>query len=376
MKNVLLFGYYGDRNLGDEALLQGILTSFKKRNPELNVTVLSKNPKETTKRFDVQSSYAPRTKKYMGNFLKEIRRTDLFVLGGGGLIQDFIGIKQLIYWVSSLLIAKSMGKKTMLYSIGVGPLSTPSSRRCAKFFLKFADVITVRDIESKELLNSIGIKKDKVIVTADPAFVLEEKEKINEQSRNFSKNQTIAISFLPYYNIVNSPQKEEELEKIFIEFINYILEEYNYNILLLPLHNLKGESHDLGAAKRILKKVDKRERVSLYEEDLTPSDALTLLEECRLMVGMRLHSLILSGVISLPFIGIDYHPKVGSFIKLVKQEKYSMKVEEVSLQLLKSQFEKLEGNITLETGNIEKEMLKLKTRSLETQEYVKKLLDK
>ncbi|WP_057911621.1 polysaccharide pyruvyl transferase CsaB [Peribacillus muralis] len=373
MTKVLVFGYYGDKNLGDEILLQGILTSFKLENPSLDVTILSKNPKLTSERFNIKSTNAPRKNKYLLKFIREISKTDIFILGGGGLIQDFIGIKQLFYWISSLLIAKIFRKKTMLYSIGVGPLGTKQSRIVTRFFLKFADLITVRDEGSADLLLEIGVRKDKIFVTADPAFVLNPEIKKNKIS---IRENSIGISFLPYFNIVNNNSMESELELNFIKFINQLIETQGYNVYLIPLHNLEGETHDLGAAKRILAGIKNKEKILLLDEDLTPTEALNIFGEFEIFVGVRLHSLIMSAINNVPFVSINYHPKVESFIKLVNQERYSLNINNVTDEELMEKFLLLKENKQNEIKTIKNEFQQLRKKSLSTQTLLRNFINK
>lgn len=377
---ILLFGYYGDKNLGDEALLQGILNSFRLKNSNLDVTVLSKNPEETQKRYNIRSVIAPRQDRYIASFINEIRKTDLFILGGGGLIQDFIGVKQLIYWVSSLFIAKMFGKKTMLYAIGAGPLKSNKSKKIANFFLKFADIITVRDKETFELLSSIGVNEEKIVLTGDPAFTLSNSEeylKNDTKGRDSLKNGRtyIGVSFLPYYFITEKPKLEEELENIFSDFIDYVIENYDYNVCLVPLHYMEGETFDMASSFRIFKKLKHKKHAIVMDEPLTPNEAVYLFKEFKAMVGMRLHSLILSGVASTPFLGISYHPKVKSFISLVDQQEVEIEVENITLKGLISKFDKLMENYESQKQKLDKNMEILNEKSLTTQDYVSKLIN-
>ena len=153
MSNIVISGYYGFGNAGDEAMLCAIIDAIRKEEADAHITVISGNPKETSKKHNINA---------VGTFsafgiLKAIANSDLVISGGGSLLQDATSIRNTYYYLSIMALAKMMGKKVMLYSQGIGPLNRPSTRRAVGFVLRFVDTITVRDSISKAELESLGI---------------------------------------------------------------------------------------------------------------------------------------------------------------------------------------------------------------------------
>ena len=75
MKRLLLSGYYGYGNSGDEAVLAGLVTGFRaaRLEAELEIIALSGRPAETRAAHSILAAdrYRP------GTLLREIRRADL-----------------------------------------------------------------------------------------------------------------------------------------------------------------------------------------------------------------------------------------------------------------------------------------------------------
>jgi len=167
--NIMISGYYGFGNAGDEAILASILQGIRKDIPGANVIVLSESPEETSEEHSVP---AHDRKDFIGIF-RLIGSMDILISGGGGLVQDVTGFSTVVYYLSIVLMAKIRGKKVMLYAQGLGPIEQKKSIRLAKFVMNMTNLITYRDEESRKLSEKIGVSKPPIYVTADPVFALE-----------------------------------------------------------------------------------------------------------------------------------------------------------------------------------------------------------
>ena len=165
---ILLCGYYGLGNAGDEAVLAASTSVFRARNPALRLAALSADPAGTAANFGIDT--VPRMRPAA---LRAIRNCDLFLSGGGSLLQDRTSLKSLIYYLFLLNYARRAGKRTMVFAQGIGPLIRPAARRWTARVLSRVDAITVRDAESADLLREIGVAGPEIEVTADPVFALE-----------------------------------------------------------------------------------------------------------------------------------------------------------------------------------------------------------
>ncbi|MBI2251455.1 MAG: polysaccharide pyruvyl transferase family protein, partial [Armatimonadetes bacterium] len=169
---VVISGYYGYENIGDEAILKAILESISEEISNLKFIVLSNNPLITSQTFNVKAVH----RYNFPQIIKAILKSSVFISGGGGLIQDITSFKSLQYYLGLILLAKILRKPVIIYAQGIGPLLHRKSKIFTKFICNLVDLITVRDYASKEELKKLGIKKE-ILVAADPALTLENKRK-------------------------------------------------------------------------------------------------------------------------------------------------------------------------------------------------------
>ncbi len=161
MKKVLMVGYWGGFNVGDEGFLEIVLPRLKHK---AHITVASKNPENTTKNFHVRSVKAePLT------LMRELVRSDIVLEGPGGLFQDATSFKSLFYYFLAPFLGKLFGKKVYLYGIGIGPINRSISERLTVKAFRMADGKYVRDAYSYQWLQSRGVCCD---LAADVVFTV------------------------------------------------------------------------------------------------------------------------------------------------------------------------------------------------------------
>ena len=165
MKKIVISGYYGFNNLGDEAVLAGIISLLKKKNKELKITVLSAAPQKTAEKFGVQAV----SRTSLIQILAALAEADLFISGGGSLLQDVTGNFSVPYYLGLAWLAKLQGTKTVYYAQGAGPLQQKWSQLLTALSLNRFQLLGVRDQASKNLLKEIGVKKD-IQLTVDPVL--------------------------------------------------------------------------------------------------------------------------------------------------------------------------------------------------------------
>ena len=167
MSDVIISGYYGLGNSGDEALLKSIVSDLKSINPDITITALSGNASITNKLYGIKT--VNRLNPF--SIIREFRSAKLLISGGGTLIQDATSTKSLLYYLGIISLAKKMGLKVMLYANGMGPIRHKNVERVNKV-LNNVELITLRENVSLEEIKRCGITRPNVLVTADPAFNL------------------------------------------------------------------------------------------------------------------------------------------------------------------------------------------------------------
>ena len=166
---IVMSGYYGFSNAGDEAILNAIHRNLMKLPQNLKVKVLISNPEKAKEIYDFDMV----DRFHIFSLLRAIHRCDLLISGGGSLLQDRTSTKSIMYYLTVMNLAKFMKKKVMLYANGIGPVIKPANRRRVCAAVSRADLITLRDENSVEELRSMGVDRDDMYVTADPVFTFD-----------------------------------------------------------------------------------------------------------------------------------------------------------------------------------------------------------
>lgn len=307
MKKILISGYYGFGNSGDDALLMSIIKDFKSKGLKDKITVLSANPTETKKTYGVNAANRLNPFSLLFHFVT----CRMFISGGGTLIQDGTSTKSLIYYLSLIKAACFFGKKTMLYANGIGPISKEKNRKRVKKILSKTDVITVRDERSLEELKNLGINGPEIKLTADPVFMLDNTENIDDLIKKYSLSNMMCVSVRKVKNI-----NDERLISVVADALDYASKKYGKQPVLLPL-----QGRDADISKKIISKM--REKAILINEKLSVYQVLSLVAHSDLCIGMRLHMLIYAACGGVPIIGIVYDPKVSGFMEYARQNLYT-----------------------------------------------------
>ena len=128
MRKILLSGYYGYNNAGDEAILKSIIQNIKSIDNTANITVLSDNIEFTKSKYGINA-----VKRFnVIHIIKSLLSCDILISGGGTLFQDKTSTRSLIYYTSIINLAKFFGKKVMIYANGIGPLKKKKNINIAK----------------------------------------------------------------------------------------------------------------------------------------------------------------------------------------------------------------------------------------------------
>ncbi|MFC1686695.1 polysaccharide pyruvyl transferase family protein, partial [Patescibacteria group bacterium] len=148
---VFIIGFYGCHNIGDEAILTGILESLNETGHSFEVRALSHNPKHTEEIHQIKGVKQSLHKGFLRmlffewfGILKSIFWADILFLGGGSLVHD-LRFYNLPILLGACIFGKLLGKKTVLYGCGVGPITTKLGKWCCRNLLGRFDLITVRD---------------------------------------------------------------------------------------------------------------------------------------------------------------------------------------------------------------------------------------
>jgi len=304
MKTILLSGYYGFGNLGDEALLAGTVQMLRRYAPDLRIIVLSAAPARTHADHSVEALQ----RWNLPQVLRAMRGSDLFVSGGGGLIQDATSWRSPLYYLGLIAAARLLRKPVMIYAQGIGPLRNSINIELARRLLSGACAITVRDEHSAEWLRRHRVARP-VTVTADPALALDSApdaaiaELLKDESLQIGP-ETVIVALREWQKDVNFVARASvELKRM--------VHDLGVEIVLLPMQH----PSDVILAEQVAERTGSG--VAVLARRLKPSEALGVISRAGAVIGMRLHALILGVAAARPVLGIGYDPKVAAFVESV-----------------------------------------------------------
>ncbi len=293
----LLSGYYGFGNLGDEALLAAIVERLGARYPGATVDVLSHDPAGTAERLGVHAT--PR-----GNVRAvrdAIRRADVVVSGGGGLLQDVTSMQSLVYYAGIVRAATAARKRTMIFAQSIGPLSA-IGRAIVRVCCSGVAAATVRDEPSRALLASL-MPQVRVERTADPVFLLAPTSApLDLRAEGLDGPGPLVIVSVRRW------QGHDATATLLAAVVDRLAETHGAQVAFLPL----GGPPDADAATTVIRRA---RSTPVLLPNYPFHHAQQVIGRATLVIGMRLHALIFAAKLGVPFTALPYDPKVGGLLE-------------------------------------------------------------
>jgi len=340
MLRVAVSGYYGFNNTGDEAILLALVSTLRTLAQNVEITVFSRSPRETGRTYGVKA--VNRWNPFAVAWA--LLRSDLLLSGGGGLLQDVTGVRSIIYYLAVVMLARLLGKPVIYYAQGVGPVRSRIGCWLTRIVSNRVDLITVRDQASKEDMIAMGVTRPPLVVTADPVLALSPQQiapgsgeallarlrsQAGDRQSPADREQPVADTDSP-----GQPGAPEQKEvKTAKRTLGIVLRDWrdNYDfkrtvagvadrlvregweVILVPFHY----PVDLQACQEVSWLM--QEPNLLVRERLPVETLFSLMGRLDLVLGMRLHSLVMACVMRTPCVGISYDPKVERFLEACGQ---------------------------------------------------------
>ena len=284
MTKVLISGYYGYDNFGDEAILAVLIDFLTRR--KLEVNVLSNDPLKTSRTFGVKSAK---------NFnplavLVSVLNCDVLISGGGSLLQDVTSMKSLLYYSFIIWLALKMKKEVVIFAQGIGPLQSDYSRKLVLGLLSKCTLVSVRDLKSQEYLKNNGIQS---YLVSDPVFSIDLPTNLSNgavgvQLRAFKSIDELFLFSLAQQVIEHFGDRKIEM---------YVFQEaLDYPICKKFEKMLKTLSPDIET--EIIHKVSQ-------------NDIIIRISQLEYMIAMRFHAVLVAIKTGVKTLAINYDAKVA-----------------------------------------------------------------
>ena len=309
---VVICGAYGRGNAGDDAILEAILQEMRGIDPDMPVTVISKDPKSTCLTYRVRSV----SRMNIPAWRRAMKRAKLYINGGGSLIQDVTSRRSLWFYLHNIQSAKRSGCQVQMYGCGIGPVTRENPRKLAAEVLnRSVDAITLREPDSLDELRAMGVTQPEILLTADPALTL------RRASDDETDSVLLRAGIPPHGRYICFALRQwkgfEGKAPLFAKAAKYAYETYG----LTPVFAAVEKHQDPIAARQSAAGLD----IPHYFLDDAGGAGTIIgaLSRMELVVAMRLHALIFAAGQGIPLAGVVYDPKVSAFLRYIGQELFT-----------------------------------------------------
>jgi polysaccharide pyruvyl transferase CsaB len=296
---ILVSGYYGFDNLGDEAILATLCDDLASLGvPRQEIVVLSNNPLQTEKQLGVTA--IPRYD--LRQIWSRLGTARLFISGGGSLLQDVTSKRSIPYYLGSVELAFIRHVPVVMYGQGLGPVQSSLFRSWIARAFRGSVACSVRNAGSRQFLVDLNVSADKIELCADPVF----QHRLVESGG--AKSGRILLNLRPYQGW--QMQQELWLDQVFS------WQKQGFSVEFLPL----GPG-DL-AMGHVLQERSSNLKV---HQTITLETLGEVFSGARLFVSMRLHGLIFSALHDCQPIGLNYDPKVAAISQQLRIPYWELK---------------------------------------------------
>ncbi|MCM3174130.1 polysaccharide pyruvyl transferase CsaB [Paenibacillus sp. MER 99-2] len=328
-QKLVISGYYGFRNSGDEAVLKSILTALEEESRKSGITiepiVLSGDPESTTAMYGVRSVHRMKFKEVR----EAIKESDGLISGGGSLLQDATGLKSIPYYLGVIKLAQWLKKPTFIYAQGIGPVNRKIFNPMIRSVFKACKYVSVRDEQSAELLRQLGLQWNQIHVVPDPVMglplpengateksvVAESGEKPSVNEGPSDNNHSPGNTKLPVIGISVRFWESDRKELTAIAAgLKKLCVHKAVHLRFMPFHLPKDQEASRFVMELMGDVSSKGSEVSITDNLTDPQLMLQEVSQCDIVIGMRLHSLIYAASQYVPPVGISYDPKIDQFM--------------------------------------------------------------
>ncbi len=297
MSRIVISGYYGFQNLGDEAVLAATIDALRRLSPTLEIAVLTETPQDTSRAYGVDGI----SRRRLPEIVRALAGCDLFLCGGGSLFQDVTSWRSPWYYLGVLALARRFARRSSVYAQGIGPLRGRLVRRVTAYLLDGVPLITVRDSASQAVLAQMGVRRPRIVLSADPSLLLtpENSPAVGRERARWSGNAFFGLA-------VRSWGERGGTLDVVAAAARSVAGRLGVRWICLPMHLPR----DLSIADAVAARIGSA--ATVVRAHLSPREMLALIGTLDLLVGMRLHALLFAAAQGVPIVPIAYDPKVAA----------------------------------------------------------------
>ncbi len=354
MKRITVLGNFSGRNAGDNAILGNLLDDIAEKYPDVTFLIPTWNANFVKKHFGHHRIKAMGLLPWNFAFkifgyptYKSMIDTDLILITDN-ILFDRKYFNPLFNYLSTIAFFAPAAMKRNIpiipYNASLGPITTPRGRKAMQKILDASPYLSVRDQQSKDMLESNKLKYATIIDGADCAINtktidVQATQAIITQEGLFTNTiGTISFNINAY---IDSWQKlmeggeefgREKFVNLIAKTIDSTIEELKVDIMFTVTQVM-----DIKITKEVLAQVKNIDKIKIIANSkYTYQEITSLLSHCGLHIGMRTHSLILASAASTPMITINAYPKSGGYVRTIGQGDWIIDFEQMNIENLMS----------------------------------------
>lgn len=288
MKKIVISGYIGFKNFGDEAIFMALSSHLKKIGCEVSILCKDKNASYDAIKYNYKSLF---------DVIKALIKNDILISGGGSLLQNKTSNFSLIYYLSIIILAKLFFKKVIIFAQGFEKIKGRFFEKLLAFVLKRVDLITVRDEKSKNYLQSLNINN--AFLVSDPIYSYLKDVQVKQEKKDF------IIQLRDFKGL-----KEEFLDNL----VEVILKYYQGEIKLLSMQ----DSFDKRICEIFSEKLNKFNIKNEILYSKTNEEIVDILNNGKYVISTRLHGLLTANALYSRALGLSYDEKIKTACQELK----------------------------------------------------------
>ena len=306
--NVFLSGFFGVPNVGDEAVCLAVLTGLRRHMNCGCLSVVTRSASVTRAFLQVEADFVEGFFPHIafwrrfGRFIRSVARSQLIVVGGGGILQDVHSWTTITTHLFPACLGIALGRPAVTVGIGAGPIRRYWLRKLTGAVCSMMASVQVRDRHSKQVLRDVGVPHERIEVTADVVPSLAMEGRSNLAHRTTTRPQRIGFALRKW------PRLNEDGVIALLERLS----EQGIEIVLLCYEPMPDRRFFEGILKRATQQVRHRARIEVPE---TLEDALRGIAQLDALVAMRLHACVFAAYLGVPFVALPYDNKVRMFVE-------------------------------------------------------------
>lgn len=323
-KNVILWGgWYGSRNVGDQALLLAITDLLGDVHPNARFIALTANPQHV-RLYAARDSHldirAINTRLEFPSVVRAFMQSDLFIFGGA--VPFFEHPPQVRAMSILVALARLFRVPYFLWSVSSQRVTSRLAKRVFGWVLNGASGVTYRDEFTRRLFLDCGLPDERMSLGGDSALLMhtasaEAALDLLERAGHRAGDRPL-VALTPrtlrpadgeaetHY----SPRTREQYQKEIYVYASALdwLWEHGCQPLFVPMNTVAPDD-DRAASRAIMQKARHGAQALIVDEEIHPRVAAAVYAHCRASLVSRVHGSIMSFKANCPVVMYAFDQK-------------------------------------------------------------------